>query len=533
MNQLQVLDCTLRDGGYVNDWRFGRDNITRIMTSLAAAKIDIIECGFLTQKHAFDPDCSQFDTIERISEYLPADRQQAEYVCMINYGEYRLDDIPPHDGRSVDGIRVAFHKKDLAGALELCKGLVRKGYKLFLQPMVSVSYTDTEFIALIEAANQIRPYAFYIVDSFGVMKRSDLMRLYYLVDHNLDRDILVGYHSHNNIQLAYSNAQSLAEMKTSRQLIIDSSVFGMGRGAGNLNTELFIEFLNDLNGSAYRAKPLISIIDSVLNTIYLTNYWGYSLPHYLSAKHNCHPNYASYLSDKSTLVVDDIDNLLATLEPERRNDYDKNHIEQLYLAYQTHKVNDEASRATLTAQFRGKRAILVGPGSSIRSAATQLDAAIAQPDSITVAVNFQPEHLSPDYVFVSNSRRYEELLERGETLDVPLILTSNIKAGAASQTAASRLIVNYSDLTNEESAVKDNAGLMAIKLLISLGVQSILLAGFDGYTPDISHNYADQSRAIIQKTVVIEALNAGMKQMIREYSRQVPIEFIAPSTYQG
>ena len=137
-----------------------------------------------------------------------------------------------------------------------------------MQPMVSVSYSDEEFINLINRSNELNPYAFYIVDSFGVMKRKDLMRLYYLVDHNLSNDIFVGYHSHNNIQMAYSNAQALVDLKTKRQLIIDSSVFGMGRGAGNLNTELFIEYLNELNGNKYRIKPLLKIIDQVLNPIY-------------------------------------------------------------------------------------------------------------------------------------------------------------------------------------------------------------------------------------------------------------------------
>lgn len=85
-----------------------------------------------------------------------------------------------------------------------------------MQPMVSVSYSDIEFIELIRKSNEISPYAFYIVDSFGVMKKSDLMRLFHLVDHNLDKAIYVGYHSHNNIQLSYSNAQALVDLKTKK-----------------------------------------------------------------------------------------------------------------------------------------------------------------------------------------------------------------------------------------------------------------------------------------------------------------------------
>ena len=97
---------------------------------------------------------------------------------------------------------------------------------------------------MIQRVNEIEPYAFYMVDSFGMMKGKDLTRLFYLVEHNLKEDIWIGFHSHNNMQLAYSNAQVLVGAHTKHNLVIDSSVYGMGRGAGNLNTELFVEYLN-------------------------------------------------------------------------------------------------------------------------------------------------------------------------------------------------------------------------------------------------------------------------------------------------
>jgi len=234
MNNINILDCTLRDGGYVNQWQFGEKNIKKIISKLVESKIDIIECGFLSKKTVRNKDCSIFDSVSEVKDYLPNDRGSSTFVCMINFGEFAIEDIPTNDKSSIDGIRIAFHKKDKAAALKLCKEISDKGYLLFMQPMVAVSYTDEEFIDLIKEANKIMPFAFYIVDSFGVMRRNDLMRLYYLVDHNLEKSVTVGYHSHNNIQMAYSNAQALVDLKTKRKLIFDSSVFGMGRGAGNL-----------------------------------------------------------------------------------------------------------------------------------------------------------------------------------------------------------------------------------------------------------------------------------------------------------
>lgn len=365
MNKINVLDCTLRDGGYINQWQFGRSNIKTIISKLIESNVDIIECGFLTEKKERNDDSSLFDTVEKIKEYLDDDKRDNLVVCMINFGEYDIHHLPENDATSVDGIRVAFHKKDIVDALKFCEGVVQKGYKLFMQPMVSVSYTDEEFIQLINASNKITPYAFYIVDSFGVMKRKDIMRLYYLVDHNLDKNIYVGYHSHNNIQMAYSNAQALVELKTERKLIIDSSVFGMGRGAGNLNTELFIEYLNESNGENYKTKPLLQIIDKILWPVYLNKYWGYSLPHYISAIHNCHPNYATHLDEKNTLTIENINEILSNLESTKKNSFDKVYIENLYNQYQARVIADEKTRKELKEVFKGKIAMLIAPGRSI------------------------------------------------------------------------------------------------------------------------------------------------------------------------
>ena len=273
--KVEVLDCTLRDGGYCNEWRFGFENARKITKSLTEANIEMIECGFLTNRVNRDPDRTRFPDLSAAAAILPEDTEGSVFVVMINYGEYEIDDLPEYDGRSVYGIRVAFHKQDVIEAMEFCRKVKERGYLLFLQPMVSLNYTDDEFLRLIRSANTLQPYAFYIVDSFGVMKRKDLMRLFYLVEHNLEMGIRVGFHSHNNLQLSYSNAQRLATMQTDRQLILDASVYGMGRGAGNLNTELLVDYLNENAGKKYILKPLLSIIDEILNPFYQRNYWGY------------------------------------------------------------------------------------------------------------------------------------------------------------------------------------------------------------------------------------------------------------------
>ena len=244
MNNVSILDCTLRDGGYCNQWKFGLKNIKRIITGLVNAKIDVIECGFLTNKIEYEKNISKYTDLNQIREILPLEESKEKFVVMINYGEYEMDKIVNCAEAPIGGIRLAFHKKDYKDALQQCRILKEKGYRVFIQPMVSMNYSDDEFVDLIKCANEMRPYAFYIVDSFGTMKRQQLFHYFQLIKENLDSSIAIGFHSHNNMQFAFSNAIDLVEKNTTHNLFIDTSVYGMGRGAGNLNTELFINELN-------------------------------------------------------------------------------------------------------------------------------------------------------------------------------------------------------------------------------------------------------------------------------------------------
>lgn len=522
MNKMQVLDCTLRDGGYCNQWQFGFKNIKKITQSLTDARIDIVECGFLTEKiDKYDSDITKFNTLEQLAKVIPEKRKNANYVAMVNYGEYNVDSLPVYDGKSIDGIRVAFHKKQLKPALEMCKVIKAKGYKVFIQAMVSLSYTDEEFLSLINMANEIEPYAFYIVDSFGMMKQKDLIRLFYMVEHNLDESIWIGFHSHNNMQLAYSNAQSLAEVKTNRNLIIDASVYGMGRGAGNLNTEIFIEYLNENIGTDYDIKPLLKIIDEILNDFYLQNYWGYSLPNYLSASHNAHPNYAMYLDDKKTLTVKDMNEIFNMMDEDKRYDYDKKYIEKIYIEYMSHR-SGQKNLEKLEKELKGKEVLLIAPGRSSAAEKEKVSEFVHNNDVKVISVNFDYEYVSTDYIFISNLRRFAEF-DKGKK--GKCIVTSNIP------TEDMYAVISYSDLLNSEDAVEDNAGMMAIKMLIKFGAKKVYLAGIDGYSHNPDENYGDKAMGFVAKFVVSDKRNVGMANVLKQYSREIPIQFVTTSKF--
>lgn len=116
--------------------------------------------------------------------------------------------------------------------------------------------------------------------------------MFYLVDHNLNRNISVGFHSHNNLQLSFANAQELMQLNTPRRLIVDASIYGMGRGAGNLNTELVTQYINSNLGLKYDNLEILEIIDEYIRPLSMKYNWGYDAAYYIASVAGCHPNYA-------------------------------------------------------------------------------------------------------------------------------------------------------------------------------------------------------------------------------------------------
>lgn len=517
MKNLQILDCTLRDGGYCNNWNFGYSNIKKIVTCLQDSNVDIIECGFLQDKDEYDISRTKFTNLIQLEGFLPEDKRNKIFVIMINYGSFNIENLPKCEDTIIEGIRFTFRKENMHEALEQCKIIKQKGYRVFLQPMVSLSYSDTEFLELIDLANNIDPYAFYIVDSFGVMKQNELIRLFYLVDHNLSKEIRAGYHSHNNMQLAFSNAQALLQINSSRNMIIDCSIYGMGRGAGNLNTELFLEYCNINFFDKFKIQPVLVVIDEILNRFYKKKPWGYSLPNYLSARHNLHPNYALYLSDKNTLSVENIDEIFSMIPLEKKVIYDENYISKLYIDYMTTNQENICHKDKLYMKLFEKKVLLIAPGKSTQTNSEMIIDFVKKNNVTVIAVNFNYDKVETDFIFVSNIRRYKQL---NNINNDKLIITSNIKGENAFYKT------KYLDLLNNEESVKDNAGLMAIKMLIKFNVSKIYLAGFDGYSYNVDENYYSEELELINMNNTIDKMNKGMNKILDIYINESNLEFI-------
>lgn len=525
---IQILDCTLRDGGYINDWKFGRKAIRSILDKLELAHIDIIECGFLTGM-VRDAECSLFPSAAAIEELLPKRDRGSMFVAMIAIGEKELhpSKLEPYHGKGIEGVRLTFHKEEISRAVSWAEILMEKGYKVFMQPVGTVFYSDMELLQLVERMNALAPYAFYIVDTLGSMYRNDVSHRFYLIDKNMKPEIHLGFHGHNNLQLAFSNAQVLGKIQTKRTLILDASVYGMGRGAGNLPTELITQYINKNIASRYDASLVMDIYDDYIAAIRKEYEWGYTMPYHIAASHVCHPNYATYLINRRTLTMKDIEKIIQSIPSQYRVLYDRKLIEQLYAQFQSRKIDDSAAVEEISRLIEGRKILLLAPGRSLAAKYETILDFIETVNPFVISVNFVDAKYHMDACFISNHKRMDTIGQEIQRLgQVRAILTSNIPGGEDC------LYVDYDRYTNDDGMVSDNAGLMLLKLLRRCGAHSVYLAGFDGFHLRHNGNYYSEELNFMVDEAQVQEKRSRIRRQLQELSKSMRIAFLTPSIYE-
>jgi 4-hydroxy 2-oxovalerate aldolase len=530
MRSIKILDCTLRDGGYVNDWNFGLGTIESIISRVDKAGIDIVEIGFLDQRRKYDENRSilpDTDSIKPIFKNL--DVQGAMILAMIDFGTCGIDALTEQKESVIDGIRVIFKKKDYPDALKFCAEIKKKGYKIFLQPVSVTGYTDTEMKALLKEVNKIKPFGIYIVDTYGLMHKKEMMHYFNLMDKNLTEGILIGYHSHNNFQLAYANCTELMTVDSNRGLIVDGSLYGMGKSAGNACTELLAMHLNENYGGKYNIEQLLEAIDVDIMKEYAKQYWGYSLKHFIAASNDCHPDYVSNLLNKKTLSVKSINEILAKIEPANKLPFNRDIMENLYLEYQNKIIDDSDAYTRLSAELDKKDILIIAPGKSIELNADKIRDFIKEKNPVIMTINFINDDYKPDYVFMGNAKRYSQFFNKiyRNDLHVKVICTSNV----SESNKKIDYKFNFNSLINEDELIRDNPVLMLLKILFKMKIKNAYLAGFDGYSADNSKNYPGEYIQFLYCNDDVVLRNEAVKKALGKIMENIKIKFLTPSLY--
>lgn len=528
MHDIRLLDCTLRDGGYVNDWRFGNENLISVFERLADSGVDIIEIGFLDDRRPFDTDRSIMpSTACADAIFGQLDKKNAMIVGMIDYGTCAIENISPCKDSFLDGIRVIFKKHLMHEAMEYCRQVKALGYKVFAQLVSVSSYNYDELTELIGLVNDVQPYAVSMVDTYGLMHPEDMLHYYEILDNNVIPSVRIGFHGHNNFQLAYANSVAFLDKESKHDIIVDGTLFGMGKSAGNAPLELLGMRLNDKYQKHYNIDAMLEAIEETVRTFYSDSPWGYKTFFFLSGKNRCHPNYVSYFQNKQDLSASKTDELLGMIGPEEKKLlYDKLVAEQLYNNYVDENIPERESLEAFGKEISGRKLLLVGPGRNIRLQEKKIADFIGQNSPFIVSVNYIPEGIPTDCVFVTNSKRYHDMTLTLNRARTKVLATSNVEC----RNGSFDFTVNRAPLLDREERIVDNSFLMLIKLLQKMNIKEVYCAGFDGYS-DKEDNYCDPSMEynFVKKEAL--HLNDHMRKRISEARTNMRIEFITYSAY--
>lgn len=512
---LKLLDCTLRDGGYVNDWNWGFQKAKNIIKALVKANVDIVEVGFLRNVGDYNPDVTVCNRIEELNRLLPENKGNSMFSAMAMRSNYDIKKLSPFNGNGIEMIRITAHDYDLEDGMDFAREVKDKGYKLSINPINIMGYSDDKILWIVNEVNKIQPYQFSIVDTFGSMKRRDLDRIVSLVDHNLDTNIRLALHLHENMAISCYLAQDFVDKRITRPISIDGSLMGMGRIPGNLPIELIADYLNEVTWKNYDIDYLLDAIQDYINPIKGTSNWGYTPAYFLSARFNLHRNYAEYYLKKNDLTHRDINHILARFDNKKKTAFDALYADKLYEEFKNNQIDDTNDWNKIKKELRGKNILVLAPGATLRSHRNQIKSFISLQKPLIISTNFVPEDINVDYAFFSNGKR----LNQADCKNTKIIVTSNIMVENANYR------INYNSLSGAFNQ-GCNSLIMLLKMLRDVKTGSIYVAGADGYVEG-KENYI--SNVFHDGTIHDNKFNLAVIDAIRNLN--VNIHFLTPSGY--
>lgn len=319
---ISFLDCTLRDGGCVNDFAFGTKAMREIKSSLESAGVKFIELGYIDDNKGYDEEYSMFSCEESITRQLLRNKNaEVSYFAMIDCGKYDVQNLPLCSEKTIDGIRLCFHKRQMDDAFVQARKILNKGYRLFIQPMINTRYTDEEMALLVGRINSelSEREAVYIVDSFGSMREEDFVSRCELVSSILNPNIKIGIHSHNNQNQSFDVISTIMTSDFNHDIFIDTTIAGIGKGAGNPDTYEVLNFYNNVFENRYNLDYIKKIEEDYIKPLQSVYPWGFNNEFFLCAKYKVTPSYLKFFKKQINCSEGDVELFLATI-PEDKKD---------------------------------------------------------------------------------------------------------------------------------------------------------------------------------------------------------------------
>jgi 4-hydroxy 2-oxovalerate aldolase len=283
--EIKLLDCTIRDGGLINNWQFSDELVRRVFEALVRSGVDYMEIGYKSSGKYFSREENgkwKFCYDDDIKKIIDGVDTEMKLSAMADIGRVDYEDIPPKSESVLSMIRVACYVHQIDKAISLAHHCMDKGYETTINLMAVSKVLERDLDEALKDLAKSEVPTVYLVDSFGAMYSEQVQSLAKKYLEALPGK-QIGIHTHNNQQLAFANTVEAIICGINR---LDATIYGMGRGAGNCPLELLLAFLKN---PKFDLRPILEVIQDIFIPLKAKVEWGYHIPYMITGILNEHP----------------------------------------------------------------------------------------------------------------------------------------------------------------------------------------------------------------------------------------------------
>ncbi len=539
---VKILDCTLRDGGFYNNWDFNDDLILNYLDSINESGVDVVEIGYrstLSNEFYGLLKYSDDKQLEFLKEF-----KKVEFSLMIDLKEFVKNRVFERelftrtlrktDRSCISWIRVAIVYDLLPYCKEAVAILKGLGYKATINLMQASLLNDEQISKVARTFSKEMLDVIYLADSFGSMLPDDVKKYLTIVKENFDG--CIGFHSHDNLSLAFSNCLTAIDLGVD---YVDSTILGIGRGAGNLKTEQILLYLKVNQGlKRYNPHSILDFIDRHLKGLKQKYQWGSNFAYALAGLRNIHPMYCQQLEQLGRYTAEKFIQILENIPEEKKTRYSKEELELAIVKAQEidSETNDipNSDLFKIFAQDRTVEEVLVigtGPSAKKYAKAIQQYVDLASPFVIECNLSSNIKYKKGFATLIHEKHLLEAKQKR---IDKPVIF-GNTRAYNVGDLCSAKYFFKYK-VTPKQFKVSDSeicipsevVSMYALGLCILLDAKRIILVGFDGYgdSLDSASNYIKQQEMLEFLILFTEQI----RTLRIQFSSATPTSYTIPQT---
>jgi 4-hydroxy 2-oxovalerate aldolase len=500
-----ILDCTLRDGGYCNNWQFDKKTAFAIISALSNAGVDIIELGYKS------PFIHTEKTFEGLFRYCTESQLKTlpttkgvSYAFMIDAKEFISGEdvdadrvrntIPPHNESVFDWARVATYAQNFSAVVSLIKILKKMGYHVSLNLMGTSLLTREEFSHAIQQFTQADMDVLFFSDSFGDLTPVDVLNCIDVIRFFFKGNI--GIHTHDNNGLAFANTLCAIDAGVD---FVDCTISGMGRGAGNLRTEQLLLYLYFKKKYIHlNPSELLDIINSHLTPLKEKFRWGWDYTYMLSSLQNIHPTYCMNLRASNQYSIEQVSAILNGITPDKRKKYNEAALLDAIDTVVNEPLVQDGPLVNIPhySPKHSESVLVLGTGPSADNYADEIIEFIQQKNPFVIECNPRHERFdnaTDNYLIaILNWVRLKKRLDNYHSSKKPLV--TGIAALPKQYTGQSHIFSLPCHVEKGEIVInKDRitlpayvVGMFSVGLALLSSPKTVYLAGFDGF-PNGTH----------------------------------------------